>query len=830
MQNAVKRNFKSYFFSKLHSIPLLPEAKKIIFGFRSNIMGRMRKAALWFICNFCLLLLLQAQNLTATVKGRVTDQDNGQPLVGVNIIVLNTNPMQGAVTDEKGNFRISNVKVGRCSIKFSYTGYESAYVSELEIASGKETTIAIAMQEKVGQISQAVITANKDKSAANNEFATVSAYSFQADEMSRYSATEDDPARMVQSFAGVMTASDDNNEIVVRGNSPRGLLWRMEGIEIPDPNHFAGSEGSTGGGVSILSSTVLTNTDFYTSAFPAEFGDALSGVMDLNLRKGNTDQHEFTFQAGVLGLEAALEGPWSKNYDGSYLINYRYSTLQLLGYAGFKIGGDVLPKYQDLTFNFYFPTKHIGSFTLWGIGGLSSLGQQAPHDSAEWTSLADQTEYTQNQMIGIIGATHLYLFKNNKTYIKTVASYSYTNNQDTNDTIGDNYQTFNWGGDKFIYKTIRASVVVNHKINAKDLIRTGLVYSNIGFNLFSNAYNFTVNQMQTQVNNAGATSTAEAFVQWKHRFNERLFITSGVHLTYCFLNNHYYIEPRVGGEWKITETQTLSFGAGLHSRIDDMSTYFSYVDTTPGHAKYPNKDLSFSRAVHAVLGYNFNFKRDFHLKTEIYGQYLFDVPIGADSADATYSILNYDDGFVNIPLKSTGTGYNYGVEITLEKFFTKNYYFMYTASLYESKYKAADDIWRSTAYDVHYVMNLLGGKEFIVGKKKNNVIGVDAKIIWRGGQRYTPVNLPASIAAEQTIYDNSVAFSDKLPDYFRIDFGTYFRRNRKKYSWTVSFDAQNIINRQNVEDIIYNEISRNIQVEDNLGIIPVLSWKIQFGI
>jgi hypothetical protein len=804
--------------------------KKLSSVFFQAMLCMIRPFAIYFICFLCGMQALQAQSLTAVVKGRVTDKDNGQPLIGVNIMVINTDPVQGAVTDERGNFKIEKVAVGRRNIKFSYTGYEDVFISELQVTSGRETTVDIQMQEKVGSISEVVVTAQKDKSAANNEFAIVSARSFSAEEMSRYSATEDDPARMVQSFAGVMTASDDNNQIVVRGNSPRGLLWRMEGVEIPDPNHFAGSEGSTGGGVSILSSNVLTNTDFYSGAFPAEFGDALSGVFDLNLRKGNTDKHEFTFQAGVLGLEAALEGPFAKGYDGSYLVNYRYSTLQLLGLMGLKIGGDVLPKYQDMTFNFYFPSKHMGSFTLFGIGGLSSLGQQAVHDTAQWHSLAEQTEYTQNQMIGVVGLTHLYLFKNNKTYIKSVASYSYTNNQDTNDTLSDAFQKFNLGDDKFIYKTLRATVVVNHKINAKNLVRTGIVYSNIGFKLFSEAYNFVASQMQTQVNNIGNTSTAEAFVQWKHRFNDRFLINTGVHFTYSFLNKGYYIEPRLGGEWKITEFQSLSFGAGLHSRIDAMSTYFSYVDTVPGQPKYPNRNLSFSRALHGVLGYNFNFKKDFHLKTEIYGQYLFDVPIGADSADATYSILNYDDGFVNIPLKSTGSGYNYGIEVTLEKFFTNNYYFMYTASLYESKYKAADGVWRSTAYDVHYVMNLLGGKEFIVGKKRNNIIGVDAKIIWRGGQRYTPVNLPASLAAEETIYNNSEAFSQKLPDYFRIDFGSYFRRNKKKYSWTFSFDAQNIINRQNVEDIIYDPVSRMIEVEKNLGIIPVLSWKIEFGI
>ncbi|MDB5283193.1 MAG: TonB-dependent receptor, partial [Bacteroidota bacterium] len=181
-------------------------------------------------------------------------------------------------------------------------------------------------------------------------------------------------------------------------------------------------------------------------------------------------------------------------------------------------------------------------------------------------------------------------------------------------------------------------------------------------------------------------------------------------------------------------------------------------------------------------------------------------------------------------LKSTGTGYNYGLEITLEKFFSNHYFFMYTASFFQSKYKAADGIWRSTAYDVNYVMNLLGGKEFVIGKKKNNIIGLDIKLIWKGGSKYTPIDLPASIASNETIYATDQSFTQKLPDYFRIDFGTYFRRNKKQYSWVLSFDAQNVINRLNVADKIYDPVTQTIKTEKNLGIVPVMSWKIDFGI
>ncbi len=783
------------------------------------------------LCFFILLTnsVVIAQQLTGTIKGKVIDKDSQQPLYGVNVLVLNTNPPLGTTTQADGSFKLDRVNVGRQSLQFSYVGYSNALVSELLVTSAKELYLNIEMQENIADLKEVEVIAGKDKSRANNEFAPVSARSFSAEEMNRYAGTQNDPARMAQSFAGVVTANDENNQIVVRGNSPRGMLWRLEGIEIPNPNHFAGSEGSTGGGVSILSSNMLTNTDFFSGAFAAEYGNALSGVFDLNLRKGNTEKWEFALKAGVLGAEAAIEGPFSRKYKGSFLVNYRYSTLDLFALTGFDIGGNVTPKYQDACFNFYFPSKNVGSFTLFGLGGISSLGEKAKRDTAKWETVSDKSEFNQKQFIGVLGATHLYAFNDAKTYIKTVVSYSYTNHTSTDDTLDYDFKKFDTDNEKFIYKTLRATTMLNTKLNAGNVLRLGVIYSNMGFVLNSRRYSYVSQQVETQVNNTGNTSMIQAYTQWKHRFNSQFQVNSGIHFLFSFINNKFYAEPRLSAEYRFNEQQSISLGTGLHSRIDAISTYVSYTQATGGGDK-SNKNLDFSRALHIVTGYNFNFFKDFRLKTELYFQYLFNVPIGTDSLHRTFSILNYDDGFVSFPLAGKGTGYNYGLELTIEKYFSKHYFFMFTTSLFNSKYKAADGKWRNTTYNVNYVLNALGGKEFVVGKKKNNIIGINAKIIWRGGNRVTPVDLPQSIAANETVYQNDKAFTEKLPDYFRIDFGVNFRRNKKKYTWILAFDAQNLINRNNVAARIYNPETQMIETKTNLGIVPVFSWKVEFGI
>lgn len=780
----------------------------------------MRQVA--FICFYLALShSLFSQQLTATLLGKVTDKDSKQPLSGVNIFVVNASIPMGAVTADDGSFVIEKVNVGRVTLRFTYVGYEEMVLSELLVTSGRQLFLNVEMHEHITNVNEVVVTAQKDKSKANNDFAPVSARSFSAEEMTRYAGTQNDPARMAQSFAGVVTADDENNQIIVRGNSPRGLLWRLEGIEIPNPNHFAGSEGSTGGGVSILSANMLTNTDFFSGAFAAEYGNALSGVFDLNLRKGNSNKWEFTVKAGVLGAELNMEGPFSKKYKGSYLVNYRYSTLELFALMGFDIGGNVTPKYQDLCFNFYFPTKKAGAFTVFGLGGLSSLGEKPKRDTSAWKSFSDKVEFGQKQMMGVAGITHLLLLTDNRSYLKTVLSYSYTDNTGYEDSVDYEFRNFNLSTDKFLYKTLRATTVLNSKLNSKNTIRAGAIYSWLNYQLLSDKYSFLQQQTNRLVNSTGNTHLLQSYVQWKHRFTERFQLNSGVHFTFSFLNNKFYVEPRLSGEYRINENHTISFGSGLHSRMDAVSIYVT--------AENKNRNLDFSRALHVVAGYNFSFVKDFRLKAEVYAQYLFSVPVAIDANYNTFSILNYNDGFVNYDLTATGNGYNYGLELTLEKYFSKHYFFMFTTSLFNSEYKAADGKWRNTAYNVNYVLNALGGKEFVVGKKKNNIIGVNAKIIWRGGQRYTPVDLAASRAAHETIYESNKAFSKKLPDYFRIDFGVSFRRNKRKYSWELSFDAQNIINRQNVARIVYNPDTQQIETKKNLGIIPVFSWKIEFG-
>nr|MBP8917628.1 carboxypeptidase-like regulatory domain-containing protein [Chitinophagales bacterium] len=245
-----------------------------------------------------LTITMYGQNLTQTVRGQVIDNQSKTTLPGVNIIVLDVNPVIGAVSDMDGYFVIENVPIGRISIQATYVGYEPFIANNLELTSGKELMLNFEMAEQVVKMEEVVIKASDDKIETNNEMTTVSARQFTIEESMRYAGARNDVSRMAQNFAGVRGANDAVNDIIIRGNSPVGLLWRLEGIDIPNPNHF-GDFGSTGGPVSMLNNNVLANSDFLTGAFPAEYGNGISGVFDLKMRNGNYEKHEFLGQVGL---------------------------------------------------------------------------------------------------------------------------------------------------------------------------------------------------------------------------------------------------------------------------------------------------------------------------------------------------------------------------------------------------------------------------------------------------------------------------------------------------------------------------------------------------
>lgn len=786
----------------------------------------MKKIFATLTLTLCFIIPARSQVITQNIRGTVNAEHVETPLSDASVIILNTNPLMGTYADANGTFKLEKVPVGTYTLRVSYVGYKEKTIPNVIVNSGKETVLNISMEENIIEGKEVVVTADGQREKPLNEMSVVSARTFSVAETQKYAAAVNDPARMALSFAGVVTADDGNNRIVIRGNSPAGLLWRMEGIDIPNPNHFADA-ASSGGGISILSAQLLANSDFVTGAFAAEYGNALSGVFDLKLRKGNNEHKEWTLSAGVLGINLAAEGPFAKDYKGSYLVNYRYSTLSILTKVG-VLPDEYVTNFQDLSYNIYLPTKKYGYFTLFGFGGLSDQSNQAAKDSSSWEY--DYQKYSSRfySNTGAAGATHG-LILSNKAYLKSAVLYSFAGNGYKEDYYTKDYTTITDLDLGYAQKKLTLSSVLNYKFDTRNVLRTGIIISNLQYDLSGKSMVDSTEQLQENINTNGNTYTLQSYAQWQFRFNEALTLNAGFHYLQLMLNHSYSLEPRAAISYQINNRQTFSAAYGLVSQLQPIGTYFSQVVEENGTVTFPNHYLGFSKANHFVIGYDYLFTADLHLKTEVYYQALFKVPVAADTANS-FSMLNYNGGdYVTDALANTGTGRNYGVELTLEKFLSHNYYALLSASLYQSKYKGSDGIERDTRYNGKYAGTFTTGKDFAVGRKmKNSVVGLNGKIIFAGGFRSTPIDLQASIEKGSGVYVDELAFTEKIPDYFRADFGISYKRNRPKSTGTWSLDIQNVTNRKNVFGQYYEPRQQRIETVYQAPLIPVLNYKIEF--
>lgn len=761
-----------------------------------------------------------AQEMTQTIRGTLIDLDSQVPLIGATVQIIDSEPLLGAISDINGEFRIENVGVGRVSLLITYIGYQEKVIPNILVNVAKEIVLNIPLQESLEKLDEVVVTAKKNKAEVLNEMALVSARSFSVEETQRYAGSISDPARMVASFAGVTGNAEGNNDIVVRGNSSKGILWKLEGVEIPNPNHFA-SDGATGGPVNSLNANMLSDSDFFSGAFAPEYGNALSGVFDMKFKKGNNEQREHTASASVFGIDFTAEGPFSNNYGGSYIANYRYSSLQILSDIGILDFGGI-PKYQDASFKVNLPISKNQFLSVFGLGGLSSI-------YAEDEDKNGNIEYRGSQAsdLGIIGVSHT-IFTGKNTFLKNTISAQGTSLNEYYDLPEEGSDFFRAQTSSIEKGTYRIASTLNHKINAQHKIETGLIYSQLTYNVASDVYNFERKTMENVLSDEGNSNTLQAYTSWKYRLSEKWTMNSGLHYMHFALANSHSIEPRVGIKWQLSPKQSFTAGAGLHSKIESISVYKAKEIMDDGSERVPNQDLQPSKAAHFVLGYDRQINAYTNFKMETYYQHLYDVPV-EDSPESTYSLINSTDNWEIRPLDNQGKGRNYGLEFTLERYLHKGFYYMSTLSLYQSLYTAPDGVERSTAFNGNYVFNLLGGKEFAFGKEeKNKVFFVNVKTALIGGARYTPIDLEASIDLGDQVRFEDQPFSKKGDDIFFVNLSIGTRKNKKNTTREFKIDINNVTNNQGKVNEYYVDSSQSIESSPQLPFLPNIVYSIKF--
>lgn len=794
----------------------------------------MTRKILLYIIVFLAPLISHAQRLQR-IRGTVVDKETKAALIGVTVVVSDMTNTPGAATNDRGEFSIDSIPVGKHNIALSYVGYEGRTLRDVLVTSAKEVILPLEMEERVIKMEEVKVTRKREHI---NDMALASTKTFDVQETERYAGSRSDPARMASNFAGAQGGDDSRNDIVIRGNSPQGVLWRMEGVDIPNPNHF-NIPGTTGGPVSMLNSKLLANSDLFMGAFPAEYGDAVAGVFDLRLRNGNNKKYEFTGQLGLLGTEVLAEGPISKKAGSSFLVNYRYSTLQIFQGMGIKVGTTSIPQYQDASFKLNFPMGKKGDLSFFGLGGISKIDlvvSTLTEPEPQLYGESDRDQYFKAGS-GVVGGTYGYTI-NDKTYMKfTVAqSTSYVWALHTKvfrnaafkvDSLKDVL-----GYDFNVASTV-AHWYINKKISPRQTLKYGIVnkYYAVDFVDSSRQYPTSRQDWQRRENYKGGTDLVQAYIQYKLRPSEVMTLSGGLHAQYLTHNGSKSLEPRLGMRWAASSKDIVTAGYGLHSQMQPLYQYYAHLPQDPAGVMQ-NYNMDFTRSHHLVAGYEHILGPNLRLRMETYGQYLYNVPVELRKG-SSYSGLNQGSTFGrNFPdtMQNTGTGYNYGIEATLEKTFSKHFYMLMTGSAFEAKAAGNDGVYRNTDYNTQYAVNLLLGYEKKIGKYSTFTAG--AKVTSIGGKLYSPVNVAASNALGDIVIVDSARNSLRFHPYFRADAKVGIRINAKRLTHEIAVDLVNVANTKNILSLTYSSdlaaqgVAYPFYTQYQLGFLPIFYYRV----
>jgi len=801
------------------------------------------KAKLYYsVIAFFIISQAFGQQQSQTLRGTVLDADSKIPLVGVQVIILNTDPIVGTTTDIKGEFVLRSVVVGRTSLKISYVGYETITIPDIQVISGKETIVNTFLQESVIELQEVLVKAINAGEPVD-EMAIISTRSISSEETTRYAGGFNDPARILSNFAGVNNSQDGSADIIVRGNSPKYLQWRLEGVEISSPNHFADPSGLGTNGISALNNNILATSDFYTGAFPAEFGDALSGVYDVKLRKGNNEKYESIAGVGILGTDVTLEGPFRKDYRGSFLMNYRFTTIGLVSKLGLldNIGG--IPSFQDGAFNFVLPTAKVGTFSIFGLLGSSSIAFKdvnpgiwlTPNDRGRQDDITE--DYRKDSHLINTGINHIY-YVTRDGYLNTTLAFSKEGiNDNVFEALKQNGQLIH-ARDNFNSKltnsSYRINLTYNQKLNPRNTLQVGSKYALMNQRFDARKVIDDIGTWQPLANFNEEIKTWRNFINWKHRLNNQVSIVAGVHNMNVLLNNKSTFEPRMAARWQVNNNHALSLGYGMHSTMESIHNYFAKVTMPDGTVVEPNRDLDLLKAHHVVLGYETSIKRQIRTKVELYYQDLYNLPVENDPV-SSYSTINENLSIRYVDLVNKGTGENYGIEFTLEKTFSKGYYYLINSSVFQSTYRALDGVKRNTSFNSNYLINFLFGKEFTRwGSKKNQTFAVNTKIFAGGGRRIIPLlrDNEGNLAVDpdnNRYYDDTRAYENYLDDIYTITLSLSYKWDKRKSTHELFLNIDNLTNNKpRLSEYYDSEKPNSIGYLTPIGAFPNLMYRVYF--
>ena len=756
--------------------------------------------------------LTYAQNvLTQTVRGRVVDAVTNAPVPSAMVILSKTNEKTPTIAARyeatDGVFRFDNTIVGRYDISAQCVGFQTITLSNIVVETGKETVIDLKMAASTTLLDSFEVR------STTTEIAKIGlAQSINLEALQRLPANFNDIARMLTTVSGVSAETDAANHIAIRGMSPNALQWFLEGAEIVNPNHLsnAGTVGDratqNGGGVSIFSTQVVERADFYKGSTPTGYGNALAGAVDVRFRNGNNEHQETSLGIGLIGLDVATEGAFSKKSKASYLVNYRYSTVGLLSKLGVNLG-DEATAFQDFSFKMSFPMQKLGDFTVFGLGGVSE-NVFVHKKRADWKTQKDSQDIGFKSNMGVVGATHSIRFNKTTSWQTTAALSALEGNRLA---VGFNaleqvVSVFDFNN---IHRKLFVKTQVNHQFKS-NVLSVGMVIKN---EFVDNRDSFRTQTFRGLDNvNKGEGMFYMPFVDFSSRIGKKWAYSLGLRATYFSYTENLSIEPTAMLQRQLRKNESLKLTYSRQSQMLPPALYFSSY-----YQKFVKRgELKFTESDNFNLTYDKRLANNVQLSLTAFGQFYKNVyNFGRGFSFTSWSVLdNFDD--LGDAIGFDGTAQTIGIELNIHQNNKNGLFWQINATLFDASYNEGNDK-RPLAYNNHFIGNAYIGKEWTLGSRQNRFLGVGSRTILRGG-------------SQPIYYNNSIYNSTqrKVANYFRSDLNVYVKRNRKNWSSTLQLDIQNVTNRENEQYYYFDTFMQKQTPQYQLGLLPNLSYKVSF--
>ena len=534
---------------------------------------------------FAVVASLHGQT-TGTLTGRVMSEDAGTPLPGATVDVLITDSVRSTTTGADGRFTLQGLPTGIFAVRASLLGHSTVLVPEVWVRAGKVEHVELRLGAEAKDLEEAEVSTIRRIEALGARTITV-------EQSLRYPAMFFDPARVAGSMAGVGGVNDQANHLTIRGNSPNANAWLLEGAEMVNPNHLSNAGTRTdlptlsGGGVNILSAQMLGTSRLLTGNLPTDRGNALGGIMDMNLRPGNNAEQEWTAQAGLLGLDVATEGPFAKGKRGSYLANYRYSTLGLLSAAGVDLGDEAIT-FQDLSLHVTLPLGQRGEVRVFGLGGTSSNVFKVEPDTALWEYDKDSSDITYTAKTGAAGAS-LKLPIGARGTLRTTVVLSATEQE--REQV--NYDTG-------LVEVFRGT----NKLAEQKLSLVAAYEGAVGGRFRYTVGGSAMERRLTNVLQEDITGwLLRPYANGRWSATDRLQVSLGLGYAHYTFNNSSAAEPRASVQWRMRKDRRLALTYGWRSMLPWQQVMLVRFNESMRW----NEDIGLTRSEDIVLSYDHPF-------------------------------------------------------------------------------------------------------------------------------------------------------------------------------------------------------------------------------